>query len=113
MNLPSFDFTNWREHPSDNRYTVFFFKTKDESDFFEKELQHHDIWFEYNFDVEEPTYQHYYAVNKVNEKAVIQLNHLTIGAYRKPFIQINFLRYALIIGMILILSLAIMGYIKS
>ncbi len=113
MNLPSFDFTNWRNHPTDNRYTIFFFKTRNESDYFENELTRNKIKFEYHFDDDEPTYKYYYAVNKVNEKAVIKLNHLAVGAYRKPFIQINFLRYTLIIAMIIILGIGIIGYFKS
>lgn len=113
MNLPSFDFTNWREHPGDNRYTIFFFKTKLESDYFEKLLRSHSIWFEYNFDNEEPTYKYFFAVNKLNTKEVIKLNHLAIGEYRKPFISNTFLRYGLVILMLIIMTIAITGYIKS
>jgi hypothetical protein len=113
MNLPSFDFTNWREHPSDNRYTIFFFKTQNESSYFEKLLQSHNIGFEYNFEEEEPNYKYFYAVNKLKTKEVIKLNHLTIGEYRKPFIANTFLRYSLVIMMFIIMIIAITGYIKS
>jgi hypothetical protein len=113
MNFPSLDFTNWREHPSDNRYTIFFFKTKEESDFFENLLKLNNIWFEPNIDLDEPTYQYYFAVNKTTNKEVIKLNHLTIGEYRSPLIENSYLRYGLVIGMMLIMTLAIIGYLKS
>ncbi len=113
MNLPSFDFTNWREHPSDNRYTVFFFKTEQESNYFKKLLEEHNVWYEFNFDKSEPNYNYYFAVNKVNEKQVITYNHLAVGEYRKPFLQVPVLRYVLIISMFAILVLAVISYYKS
>ncbi|MGB0805143.1 MAG: hypothetical protein ACPGRC_00545 [Salibacteraceae bacterium] len=113
MNLPSFDFTNWREHPSDNRYTVFFFKSELESNFFKQLLEKHNYWFEYNYDNTEPTYHYFFAVNKVNEKDIIKLNHLSIGEFRKPFLQFPILRYGLVIFMVIILTIAIIGYLKT
>ena len=113
MNLPSFDFTNWREHPSDSRYTIFFYKTQNESDYFRELLKTNNIWFEYNYEESEANYKHYFAVNKTNEKEVIKLNHLSIGEYRKPFIGNNILRYIFVIVMFSILALAIISYIKS
>jgi hypothetical protein len=113
MNFPSLDFTNWREHPSDNRYTVFFFKTENESHFFQALLEKNKIWFEYSYDADETNYNYFFAVNKGNEKEVIKLNHLSVGEFRKPFIQSNLLRYALVIFMIATLGLAIIGYLKS
>lgn len=113
MNLPSFDFTNWREHPTDNRYTIFFFKTEQESNFFQNLLDENKIWYEFNLDENEPNYKFYFAVNKVNEKQVIQCNHLAVGEYRKPFIQIPLLRYTLVVLMILVLILAFIGYLKT
>lgn len=113
MNLPSFDFTNWREHPSDNRYTVFFFKKKEESDFFENLLKEKAIWYEFNHDDSEPNYHYFFAVNKTNEKEVIKLNHLSIGEFRKPFLQYNFFRYGLIVFMIVVLTIGVIGYLKS
>ena len=113
MNLPSLDFTNWRVHPTDNRFTIFFFKTKLESNYFEKQLKESSIWYEYNFDDTETHYQHYFAVNKTNEKEVIKLNHLTNGQFRKPFIQNNILRYSLVVLMVIVLAIGIIGYLKS
>ena len=113
MNLPSLDFTNWRDHPTDNRYTVFFYKSKNESDLFQKLLTENDYWFEYNFDESDPNQSHYIAVNKVKERQIVKLNHIAIGEFRKPFIENNAIRYSLVIFMITVLSIGIIGYIKS
>lgn len=113
MNLPSFDFTNWREHPSDNRYVIFFFKTEEESIHFENLLKSNNIWFENYQDSDEPTYKYYFAVNKTNRKEVIQLNHLTIGNFRSHFIPNTMARYGLVIMMIVIMTVAIIGYLKA
>ena len=113
MNLPSFDFTNWREHPADNRYTIFFFKKEEESNFFKNLLEQNNIWYEFHIDENESKYTYYYAVNKVNQKQVITFNHLAVGAYRKPFLQVPILRYVLVISMFAILVLAIISYYKS
>ena len=113
MNLPSFDFTNWREHPSDNRYVVFFFKSEEESLYFNQLLEEQKISFESYADMEEPTYKYYFALSKLDSKRAITLNHLTIGKFRSPFIANNLFRYAMIIGMILILGIGVIGYLKA
>lgn len=113
MNLEALDFTNWREHPSDNRYNVFFFKTEKESIYFENLLTKNNLWFEANIDEDEPNYQFYFAVNKLDTRAIIKLNNRTLGEYRKPSIENNYLRYGLIIMMIIIMTLAVIGYLKS
>lgn len=113
MNFPSLDFTNWREHPSDNRYTVFFFKTAQERDYFENLLKSNKLWYEYHEDKKEPTYPYYFAVNKINSKQIIKLNHLTIGKFRQPFISSTILRYVIVILSFTVIGLGIIGYLKS
>jgi hypothetical protein len=113
MNIEALDFTNWREHPSDNRYNIFFFKTEEESIYFEKLLKANSIWHEANIDLDEPTYKYYFAVNKTNSSAVIKLNNRTIGEYRDPFISNKWLRYGLVLFMIIVMSVALIGYLKA
>lgn len=113
MNFPSLDFTNWRDHPSDNRYVVFFFKTEKESIYFEELLKENKVWYEAFTDDDEPNYKYYFAVNKTSSKQVIHLNHRTVGEFRSHFIPYKVLRYALVVGMIIIMTLAIVGYIKG
>jgi hypothetical protein len=110
MNLPSFDFTNWREHPTDNRYEVYFFKNQYESEYFRNLLQENQITFEFHQEEENPEYRYFFAINKRDSKEVITLNHLTIGHFRKPFISNKILRYGLVTLMFVVLLLGIIGY---
>tara|TARA_R110002050_G_scaffold297339_2_gene458652 strand:- start:63919 stop:64263 length:345 start_codon:yes stop_codon:yes gene_type:complete len=113
MNIPQLDFTNWREHPTDNRYNIFFFKSQEESDFFKNIMTTNKIWFESYSDLDEPTYRYYFAVNKINTSEVIHLNNRTIGEYRAPFISNIWVRYGLVIMMFTVMTLAIIGFIKN
>lgn len=113
MNLPSFDFTNWREHPADNRYEVFFYKTQEEGDYFENLLKQSNLFYEAYTDENEEKYKFYYAIKKIDSREVIKLNHLTIAQFRSRFIPNHFLRYALVITMMIIMTLAIIGYFKA
>ena len=113
MNLPSFDFTNWREHPSDNRFEVFFFETQKEGDYFELLLKENKVFFESYTDENEPKYKFFYATKKIDSKQVITLNHLTIGQFRPRFVSNNYLRYTMVIAMFIIMALAVIGYFKA
>lgn len=113
MNISALDFTNYREHPSDNRYQIFFYKTANEAKYFMQLLNDNKIKFDYHEDANEPTYQYYFAVNKIDMNVVKNLNYLAIGKYRKPIIGNNILRILLFIVMITVMSLGIIGYIKS
>ena len=47
MNLEErFDFTNWRKHPTKQRYYVFFFTSIEQGIHFEFLLTEKSIWFE-------------------------------------------------------------------
>lgn len=113
MNLPSFDFTNWREHPTDNRYEVFFYATQKEGDYFENLLKQNKLFYEAYTDEEEDKYKYYYAIKKTDSNQVIKLNHLTIGQFRPRFIANHFLRYTLVISMLIVMALAVIGYLKA
>lgn len=113
MNLPSFDFTNWREHPSDNRYEVFFFKTKNESDYFTNLLNTHKIWFEYSEELEEDPYKYYFGIKRTDLNQVKELNHLTLGKFRQPFLGNSVIKYTMVIFMLVVMTIAIISYFKT
>lgn len=113
MNISALDFTNYREHPSDNRFQIIFYKTQPEADYFKQLLTANKIRFEYHEDMEEPNYHYFFAVNKLDMNVVKTLNHLAIGKYRKPFIGNNILRVLLFIIMVTVMGLAIVGFIKA
>lgn len=112
MIMTHFDLTNWREHPTNKSYHVFFFKTIEEGKFFENLLQEHKIPFEsqaYN----DSRYSSYIAVHRNNLQQCIKLNNLTLGTFRKPFIPNRSIGYVFIAISAVIITLAIIGYFKN
>jgi hypothetical protein len=108
------DFTNYREHPSNKAYTVFFFKTLEQGDFFETLLQQHKLWFErFNEDELDNNRKVLFAVKNSDLKAITKLNNLAIGKYRKPFIPNKLFAWAMIVFSTVVISLAILGYLKN
>ena len=108
-----FDFTNYREHPTQKEYQVFHFVRKDQANFFENLLIEHKIGFERENDPQEKGMVYYFAIKRSDLKVVEKLNDMTIGQYRDKFIPNSGLRwFVLIVGMLAI-SMAIAGYVKS
>ncbi|MGB0402627.1 MAG: hypothetical protein ACPGEG_00930 [Salibacteraceae bacterium] len=108
-----FDFTNYREHPTQKEYQVFHFVRKDQANFFENLLVEQKIGFERDDDPQEKGMVHYFAIKRSDLKVVEKLNDMAIGQYRNKFIpNTGFRWFVLIIGMVAI-SLAFIGYFKS
>ena len=105
----AFNVTNWREHPERKLFSVFFFHTIEEGEYFESLLQKHEIWYEKSIDETANRRKALYAVKNSDLSEVRRCNNLTIGHYRKPFIANKVLRYALVILMFSIIGLGIIG----
>ncbi len=115
MKLTEFDLTNWRQHPTNKRYQVFFYKTIEEGRYFELLLNEHKIDFEAHIEDENTggKYRVFYAVHVNDMETCKYLNNLVIGKFREPFIPFKWLRIFLITVSIIVLILAIIGYIVS
>lgn len=105
--------TNYRDHPANNLYKVFFFHNKEMANYFEMLLLEHKISFEK--DVEEGTERTYtlYAVRKNDLKVAMKLNYLTLGKFRKPFVGNTGFKIILIFFTLLSIGIAIVGYLKG
>lgn len=104
---------NFRDHPSNRHKKVFFFKDPEHANYFEVLLVESKITFEKQID-EEGDQTIYYGVKISDFKTAKQLNYLTIGRFRKPFISDRFFRIFIILLSILVLSLAFLGaYISN
>lgn len=114
MNLEeAFDFTNWRNHPTRKKYIVFFYRTEAESAFFETLLIEHKIWFEKDTNEESEKARFLFGVKRDDLKTVKHLNNLAIGRYRKPFMPNKGLKYFVMIISFIVLTLAIIGFLRS
>ena len=103
---------NIKDHPTNSKKRVFFFKEKVQADYFEDLLKSNDFFYEKQIDVEgDQTI--YFGVRSNDFEKVKKLNYLTIGNFRKPFIPDKGFRYLLILISLIILGLAISGAILS
>lgn len=101
-------FINFQDHPTNRNKKVFYFHDEAHAKYFENLLKENDILFEQQVDTQGDN-RIYYGVHIANFKNAKNLNYLTIGAFRKPFIADKFFRYFVIAISILILTLAIVG----
>ncbi|MBD78469.1 MAG: hypothetical protein CL840_06085 [Crocinitomicaceae bacterium] len=108
-----FDFTNYREHPTQKSYQVFHFSRADQAGFFENLLIEHKIEYERYDDSKDKGMVYYFAIKKINFKEVEPLNNMTIGQYRSKFIPNAALRWVIIAFGTIALTFALIGYIKS
>ena len=101
---------NFQDHPTSRNKKVFYFKDHTHAAHFETMLVENKVDFERQID-EEGDQRIYYGVKTSDYKAVLKLNFLTLGAFRKPFIPDRFFRYFVIALSLFILGLAILGAI--
>jgi len=103
---------NIKDHPTNQKKRVFYYKEVEQADHFEKLLIEADLYFEKQIDVEgDQTI--YFGVKTSDFERVKKLNYLTIGHFRKPFIPDKAFRYILIVVSLIVLGMAIAGALIS
>jgi len=119
--------TNYFEHPGDNRYYVFTFPDLQESDDFKRRLEAQGIEYEAHCD-EEGSFQpdgetkpagaiqteaFLFAVNRRNFKEALRQNHLLKATTRAKFIQSTGLRWTLLLITGTLVALAVLGFFRN
>lgn len=104
---------NYRPHPSDRKYMVFVYHDYRMACLFEDKLTESDLFFEKDVTEDGANKKWLYAVRKIDMDQVKKMNNLAIGTYRKPFIADPILRYVVIGISVLLMALAVIGYIKT
>lgn len=102
---------NYSQHPTNRLYTVFGHKQKEQSDFFEKLLNDNHINYEKDIEEDNGRITIYFAVSNSHLKIAKKLNFEAIGHFRQPFIADAIIRYFIIGISIVVISLAIAGYV--
>ncbi len=103
---------NIKDHPTNQKKRVFFYKVIEQADHFENLLIQEELYYEKQVDVEgDQTI--YFGVRSSDFERVKKLNYLTIGHFRKPFIPDKAFRIILIVISLLVLGLAIAGALLS
>jgi hypothetical protein len=104
---------NFHEHPQHHNYYIFSFKIPQQADFFEEKLKLNNLFFERNDDIEEEEQVFYFAVKRTDLEKVKQINYLSLGKYRKPFISDPALRYSVLFIFFILMGLMISGMIVT
>lgn len=107
-----FTHINYGDHPTNRNKMVFHFKVKEHADYFENLLNQNHIKFESQTDVEGDG-KIYYGVLKTDYTKAKELNFITFGHFRKPFINDPFFKYFIVIITVLAIVIGIIGAIKA
>ncbi len=104
--------TNYRDHPTNPTYMVFFFHNKNAADSFEELLLINVVDFERARE-DEGRERHLFGVKKTEFHKAEKLNYEAIGRHRQKFIGNRFLRIAVLFFTLVVLLLAIIGAYKA
>jgi hypothetical protein len=80
---------------------------------FEDGLLESSLFFEKDVTESGPNKKWLYAVKKIDLEAVKRWNNIAIGTHRKPFISDPILRYFVIAISLGVMTLALIGFLKS
>ncbi|PCJ89110.1 MAG: hypothetical protein COA57_02540 [Flavobacteriales bacterium] len=92
---------------------LYHFHQKEWAAYFENLLIEHKVVFEKHIEESEEKLMVYFAVKKKDDTQVRQLNYLTVGRFRKPFIPDTYFRWVIIGISVLLVTLALTGYFLS
>jgi len=109
-----FQLTNYRDHPSNNLYKVFFFNDEQRAKHFENLLNEKKIPYESDTEEYKDAPLYLYGISKTHLSEALDCNFLTMAKFRKPLLGANkWFRYGLVIFSIVLLAIAVTGYILS
>lgn len=104
--------TNYRDHPTNGSYVVFFFQRDEVADSFEEMLLINAVDFQRDRE-EEGQRRHLFGVRKTEFKKAEALNYQAMGRHRSPFIPNKIFRYFVLFFTLIILALAVLGALRS
>ena len=107
------NFSNYFEHPSDNRYMVYRYRDPEHADHFEARLEGESVPYERHEEAENGVMFIYFGVSKDYLKAANQANHLTLGQFRDKFIPNKAFCWAVVIVGVAIIGFAILSAIMN
>lgn len=105
--------TNYNEHPKRKAYTIFHFFKKERADYFEEQLNTQNIWFESDIDETPDKTTYFFGVKNSNLNEVQKINYLVNAKFRKPSVSSKPLRIIIYIISLILITLGILGYLKT
>jgi len=113
MDKPIIQLTNYIPHPTNKEYVVFMFHNTEMANYFRELLEREHIKYEMSEDEENRRPRILYAVRRSKMTEVLPLNFEAYGKYRKPMLSNWAFRSFLFILVIVVVGMAIYGYIQS
>lgn len=102
--------TNFDDHPTEPHWMVFRFGDRALAEEFQKELGAAGIAFEADQRTDPP---YLIGVKQRHREAAVRINYTVIGRHRAPFIGNGRFRTGLLVLFILLLILAVMGWLQG
>ena len=107
-----FNLTNYRDHPENKDYLVFFFYNFEQGYYFQHLLNQNSLEHEMFIEEEEKPVI-LFGIRKRHFKQALTLSDLSYAKFKKPFISNNWIRYAILGLTIAVVLFAIFGYFLS
>jgi len=107
----AFNLTNYREHPENPRYVVFFFKDEIKANYFEQKLKENGFWFERDITKrKDESDLHLFGVRKNDYEKVLQINFDTVGKFRGRSIPGKYTGLFVLIITFIFVTIGLIGY---
>jgi hypothetical protein len=111
--IGNFNLVNYKDHPTNDVYKILNFNTKEEADLFELKLNEANLFYEKDTETHQGDLLYLFAVKNRDFEMVQRINFRVHATFREPMIKNKFARYSLVLFFIFLMTLAIIGYLKS
>jgi len=108
-----FNLTNYRDHPENKDYKVFFYYNKEQADHFESLLIQEAINYESYYEKDSNKPIMLFGIHNREFRKAEKLNTLSYAAFKKSFIPNKWLRNAILIITFGLVLFALIGYLSS
>lgn len=108
-----FNLTNYRDHPENLDYKVFFFYNMEQARYFEAQLNKEEIPFESYLENESDKEVMLFGIHKRDFRKALLQNDLSFAAYKKPFIGNKLIRNTVLIITLGFILFALIGFFMS
>lgn len=108
-----FNLTNYRDHPDNKNYKVFFHYNMEQAEYFKTLLIEENIDFEAFLEKESKQDVMLFGIHKRDFRRALLQNEMSYAKYKKPFIQNKAIRYTVLFFTLILFIIALIGFIKS
>jgi len=108
-----FNLTNYRDHPENKDYRVFFHYNMEQAEYFKSLLDQEAIEYEAFLDVDNKREVMLFGVHKRDFRKALLQNDMSYAKHKKRFIPNNVIRNTILIITLALFLFALIGYMLS